>query len=124
MVSHDYESSIVYADRRITLENGKIAKDEIRREGYFNEFRIIDRTAYVPYLKQMNDVDLECLKEQTKLGCIDKIIQIGEGFMPCENLSEADLNYFEAKPVSLNKEGGNSLSKNISFLLQRHLVSR
>lgn len=111
MVSHDYDSSIFYADRRITIASGKIEKDEIRKEGYFNEFKIIGKTAYIPFLKKVSKEELELLRDKAKAGEIDEIIQIDQGFIPYENRKEEIKTPFEAKTYALNRDRKKDLCK-------------
>ncbi len=111
MVSHDYDSSIIYADRRIVLSFGEIEKDEIRRDGYFNEFKIIDRKAYIPFRREVAKEDLETLSNKAKNGEIDQIIQIDEGFVPFKEEGNVTSRTYESRYLSLSSNIRKNLSK-------------
>ena len=111
MVSHDYDSSIVYADRRIVLSFGEIEKDEKRRDGYFNEFRIIDKKAYIPFRKEMAKEDLEILSAKAKNGEIEQIIQIDEGFVPFKEEENIKSRTYESRYLPLSSLTRKDLSQ-------------
>ena len=99
MVSHDEQSSLIYADRRIILEDGKIIKDEYRDEKYSNEFKIIDDVAYLPFGRNLLLNERDLLNKELHNNKIDKIKQIDDGFIPFYNNDD-------------KKEAGNNIEFN------------
>ena len=124
MVSHDYDSPTIYADRRIVLANGEIEKDEKRRDGYFNEFRIIDRKAYIPFRKEASQENLKTLNEKAKNGEIDEIIQIDEGFVPFKEEESVSTRQYESIHLSLNPVTKRILSKKYIFSSKKTSIAQ
>ena len=53
MVSHDEKNSLIYAQRRIIIEEGLVINDEIRDDSFKNKFYIEEGKAYIPYEKEI-----------------------------------------------------------------------
>ena len=55
MVSHDESAALKYADRIITLEEGKVIGDKQKRNDYVNKLTIIDNRIYLPFARSLNN---------------------------------------------------------------------
>ncbi|MDD5932806.1 MAG: ABC transporter ATP-binding protein, partial [bacterium] len=112
MVTHDENSSLIYADRRIILEEGLIIKDEYRSPSYKNEFYIENEVAFLPFNKQLSEEECLKLNEELSNGKVKRFKNINNGFSPFENtIEEENDDSFRAKSNKFNKKSLNKLTK-------------
>lgn len=110
MVSHDEKSSLLYADRRIILKEGKVVKDEFRDESYKNEFKIENQIAYLPFRKDLTRGEKDLLNTSIKNRSVLKVKQLCDGFIPFVNKIETS-EELNLKNVELNKKSKKNLAK-------------
>ena len=115
MVSHDEKSSLLYAERRIILENGLIIKDECRDNDYDNSFKIIDNIAYLPYQKELTDEEQNLLNNNLSKNEISRIEKIGNGFHPFNNDLESQSS-FSYENKHFNHKSRNKLTQKYLLL--------
>lgn len=112
MVTHDENSSLIYADRRIILEEGLIIKDEYRSPSYKNEFYIENEVAFLPFNKQLSEEECLKLNEELSNGKVKRFKNINNGFSPFEDaIEEENDDSFSAKSNKFNKKSLNKLTK-------------
>ena len=61
MVSHDEKAAFEYADKKITLEEGLVIKEEIRDPFYENKLKIEDGICYLPFNRNLTEEETETL---------------------------------------------------------------
>ena len=81
IVSHNIPDAENYADRILELRDGKIVRDDIRREGYSNAFSVNEEgTLTLPYNKTLSSEQIDEMVEGIRAGNVKKVIQNDDGF--------------------------------------------
>ncbi|MBO5930990.1 MAG: ABC transporter ATP-binding protein/permease [Clostridia bacterium] len=81
IVSHNIPDAENYADRILELRDGKIVRDDIRREGYSNAFSVNEEGILVlPYNKTLSGEQIDEMVEGIRAGDVKKVIQNDDGF--------------------------------------------
>ena len=112
MVSHDEKAAFEYADKKITLEEGLVIKEEIRDPFYENKLKIEDGICYLPFNRNLTEEETKTLSEQTKNGSIKKLVQNTDGFYEFKKEKE-EYNYL-VKPTKFSKDAKLSLIEKYS----------
>ncbi len=82
IVSHNLHDAETYSDRILELLDGKIMRDEARREGYVNDFSISEGTLLLPYNKTLSEEQIDNLVSGIRSGEVEKVVQNDDGFYP------------------------------------------
>ena len=100
IVSHNIPDAENYADRILELRDGKIMRDDIRREGYTNTFDIgEDGTLVLPYNKTLSSEQIENMVEGIRSGEVKQVVQNDDGFQAVKPLE------FRGRPYSRRNAG-------------------
>ena len=110
MVSHDPEASLIYADRRIHIQEGLVTLDETRSPEYHNAAKIEGGVFYLPYKEDLTEKDKEKAKRGIAEGTIKEISELGNGFRKTEK-TEADSASFHSTDESRDQKTKNKLIK-------------
>ena len=80
MVSHDLLLSYKFADRRITLKEGLIINDEIRKDNYENKLVIDENNnCFLPFFRNLNENENKEINNNIKN--IKSISNLDSGFL-------------------------------------------
>jgi ABC-type lipoprotein export system ATPase subunit len=81
IVSHNIPDAENYADRILELCDGKIIRDDVRRDGYSNAFGVNEEgTLTLPYNKTLSSEQIDEMVEGIRAGEVKKVIQNDDGF--------------------------------------------
>lgn len=101
MVSHDMDDVDLYADRVITLHEGKVLSDKIKDNSYINDFSINDTILSLPHHKNLTEENINEIKNNN----ITKVIQLGGGFIDTNSTVEEKKGSIpNVKPLSIKKK--------------------
>lgn len=107
IVSHNVPDAENYADRILELRDGKIVRDDIRRDGYFNKFEINEEgTLTLPYNKTLSTDQIDDMVDGIRTGSVKKVVQNDDGFKEIGELE------FRGRPYS-RRNSGMSLRKRL-----------
>ena len=110
MVSHDEKAAYLYADRIITLDEGKVKSDKIRRKDYKNELKIVDNNIYLPFARSITNEEQNIINEAISNNKSMNFKQLDDGFVDYKEDIEND-NNFEYKNIKFNNNSKNKLRK-------------
>ncbi len=114
IVSHNIPDAETYADRILELRDGKIMRDEVRREGYSNAFDINEEgTLTLPYNKTLSTEQIENMVGGIRSGKVKKVVQNDDGFQKVKELE------FRGRPYSRRNAG---MSLKNTFRLTRIMM--
>lgn len=100
IVSHNVPDAETYADRILELRDGKIMRDDVRRDGYVNAFDINEEgTLTLPYNKTLSVEQIDDMVEGIRTGDVKKVIQNDDGFQKVEEME------FCGRPYSRRNSG-------------------
>ena len=100
IVSHNIPDAETYADRILELRDGKIMRDEARRDGYDNTFSVSEEgTLMLPYNKTLSTEQIDHLVEGIRSGEVKKVVQNDDGFQKVGQLE------FRGRPYSRRNAG-------------------
>lgn len=100
IVSHNINDAETYADRILELSDGKIMRDDVRREGYSNAFEISkEGTLTLPYNKTLSPEQIDDMVEGIRSGEVKKVVQNDDGFQKAEKTA------FRGRPYSRRNAG-------------------
>ena len=100
IVSHNVPDAENYADRILELRDGKIMRDDVRRDGYFNKFEIDEEgTLTLPYNKTLSGEQIDNMVEGIRKGDVKKVVQNDDGFKEVGKLE------FRGRPYSRRNSG-------------------
>ncbi len=100
IVSHNIPDAETYADRILELRDGKIMRDEVRRDGYDNTFGINEEgTLTLPYNKTLSTEQIDHLVDGIRSGEVKKVVQNDDGFQKVGQLE------FRGRPYSRRNAG-------------------
>ena len=108
MVSHDLLLSYKFADRRITLKEGLIINDEIRKENYENKLVIDENNnCFLPFFRNLNENENKEINSNIKN--IKSISNLDSGFLK-NKLEINDTFSLKYERVEFNKKEKNKLT--------------
>ena len=88
IVSHNIPDAENYADRILELRDGKIVRDDVRREGYSNAFSVNEEgTLVLPYNKTLSSEQIDEMVEGIRAGDVKKVVQNDDGFKNIDSKS-------------------------------------
>ena len=93
MVSHDEKAAYLYADRIITLDEGKVKSDKIRRKDYKNELKIVDNNIYLPFARSITNEEQNIINEAILNNKSMNFNQLDDGFVDYKEDIENDNNF-------------------------------
>ena len=100
IVSHNIPDAETYADRILELRDGKIMRDEVRRDGYNNTFHVDEDGALVlPYNKTLSTEQIDTMVEGIRSSKVQKVVQNDDGFQKVGELE------FRGRPYSRRNAG-------------------
>ena len=100
IVSHNIPDAETYSDRILELRDGKIMRDEVRREGYSNEFCVDgEGVLTLPYNKTLSAEQIDTMVEGIRSNDVKKVVQNDDGFHPVKEL------VFRGRPYSRRNAG-------------------
>ena len=100
IVSHNIPDAETYSDRILELRDGKIVRDEVRREGYDNTFSISEEgTLTLPYNKTLSTEQIDKMVEGIRSGDVKEVVQNDDGFHKAEEIE------FRGRPYSRRNAG-------------------
>ena len=100
IVSHNIPDAETYSDRILELRDGKIVRDEVRREGYDNTFSISEEgTLTLPYNKTLSVEQIDKMVEGIRSGDVKAVVQNDDGFHKVEEIE------FRGRPYSRRNAG-------------------
>ena len=100
IVSHNIPDAEAYSDRILELRDGKIIRDEVRRDGYDNTFGIDeDGTLTLPYNKTISTEQIDKMVEGIRSNEVKKVVQNDDGFQKVGEL------IFRGRPYSRRNAG-------------------
>ena len=100
IVSHNIPDAETYADRILELRDGKIMRDEVRRDGYDNTFSINEEgTLTLPYNKTLSTEQIDKMVEGIRSNEVKKVVQNDDGFHKVGEL------IFRGRPYSRRNAG-------------------
>lgn len=100
IVSHNIPDAEAYSDRILELRDGKIMRDEVRREGYDNTFTINEEgTLTLPYNKTLSTEQIDTMVDGIRSNEVKKVIQNDDGFQPVGEME------FRGRPYSRRNAG-------------------
>ena len=100
IVSHNIPDAETYSDRILELRDGKIVRDEVRREGYDNTFSISEEgTLTLPYNKTLSTEQIDKMVEGIRSGDVKAVVQNDDGFHKVEEIE------FRGRPYSRRNAG-------------------
>ena len=100
IVSHNIPDAETYSDRILELRDGKIVRDEVRREGYDNTFSISkEGTLTLPYNKTLSTEQIDKMVEGIRSGDVKAVVQNDDGFHKVEEIE------FRGRPYSRRNAG-------------------
>ena len=107
IVSHNIPDAETYADRILELRDGKMMRDDVRRDGYSNVFGISEEgTLTLPYNKTLSTEQIDNMVEGIRSGEVKKVIQNDDGF---QKVGKAE---FRGRPYS-RRNGGMSFKNTL-----------
>ena len=100
IVSHNVPDAENYADRILELRDGKIIRDDVRRDGYSNKFDINEEgTLTLPYNKTLSGEQIDDMVDGIRKGDVKKVVQNDDGFRKVDDLE------FRGRPYSRRNSG-------------------
>ena len=100
IVSHNVPDAENYADRILELRDGKIIRDDVRRDGYSNKFDINEEgTLILPYNKTLSTEQIDGMVEGIRSGDVKKVVQNDDGFRKVDDLE------FRGRPYARRNSG-------------------
>lgn len=100
IVSHNIPDAEAYADRILELRDGKMMRDDVRRDGYSNAFNINEEgTLTLPYNKTLSVDQIDDMVEGIRSGDVKKVVQNDDGFQKVGKIE------FRGRPYSRRKGG-------------------
>lgn len=112
VVSHNTIDAANYADRIITLDNGMVIYDKIRKPEYDNNFKVVDSKAYLPHNKNLKQEEINSLYN------VSSVVQMDDGLI--DNIEDIKVTK-EASFVSGKLERKKFLKLFKSFFKKRKL---
>ena len=109
IVSHNVPDAENYADRILELRDGKIIRDDVRRDGYSNKFDINEEGILtLPYNKTLSGEQIDNMVDGIRKGDVKKVVQNDDGFKKVGALE------FRGRPYS-RRNSGMSLKKRLEL---------
>lgn len=107
MVSHDESAALKYADRIITLEEGKVIGDKQKRNDYVNKLTIIDNRIYLPFARSLNNEEEKIINDNI---ASNELIfdQLDDGFIKNKE-PIIEENNFSYQHIKFNTKAKNKL---------------
>ena len=100
IVSHNIPDAETYADRILELRDGKIMRDDVRRDGYDNSFAISQEGVLtLPYNKTLSTDQIDKMVEGIRSSEVKKVVQNDDGFHKVGELK------FRGRPYSRRNAG-------------------
>ena len=109
MVSHDEKAAFEYADKKITLEEGLVIKEEIRDPFYENKLKIEDGICYLPFNRNLTEEETNEVEKRIESKEISSFQTGSDGFVPYQD--EREMYAVEMKQTKCEKKTKRMLSK-------------